>query len=285
MPQIKINEVRKGVQGAGFEPVFADNIKDAFEHLGRSADFDAILLYAAPGLELPYILTQLRSDADQGRLPIVVFAGKDREEGLAKIAARHRLVAVVPEVRATMPEELKATLDGLVKDSAGTPLSAEERKKLRETSLNYLYRMAGAEIPGYDIRPAKDAVLQALQSEELAPKAVEILGRLPGTDIQQRLGGIVLDPSSKVRYPAALELNRHIRKHGLLLNTQQLNGVQAAFKDAKEDPAMREQLALVIGSMRPGAVQTGLRIQQFQPDPREAPMPPQKKEGKEKKKD
>ena len=45
----------------------------------QAADYDAVLLgNGMPTQELPYLLTNLRADADQGHLPVLVFASKDK---------------------------------------------------------------------------------------------------------------------------------------------------------------------------------------------------------------
>ena len=83
--------------------------------------------------------------------------------------------------------------------------------------------------------------------------ALEILGRLPGQEPQIRLAAVVLNlGQGKQRLPAAIEsLNRHIQKFGLMLDKAQNTALKAAYKNADDEPALRSQLALVIGSMNP----------------------------------
>jgi hypothetical protein len=264
-PPDKAAETRKNVAGAGFTPVLVASVREAFEYLNQSADFDVIVLFASvPFNEFPYVLAQFRQDKESGLLPLFILTDKKREESVARLATRYPNTWVVADVIAALPDELKSTLDRGIKDAAGAKLSAKERQELARVALDILWRMARGEIRGYDLRPAQEAVVKALRSPELAVQAVEILGRLPGADNQQRLAGIVLDPArGKLRLTAALELNRHIQRHGVLLATQQLKDLKAAYQDPAENADLRTQLALVMGSLRPNATQTGSRLLQF----------------------
>jgi hypothetical protein len=270
MPGKRGVEVRQAVKGAGFEPVLAGSAKDVFEQLNQAADIDAILLFPPPHEdELPFILAQLRGDKDSGLLPLVLLADMQGRERWVGLASRYRNVWILPDAVLTMPDELKTSLDKYIKQAGGAKLSEKERKEFARVSLDWLWRMAREEIRGYDVRPAQDAVVQALNSKDLAVEAVEILGRLPGTEVQQRLANLVLDPArGKLRLTAALELNRNIQKHGVLLEAQQLKALRTAYQNPMEEPELRTQIGMVIGSLQPSARKTGTRLYEFQPSPK-----------------
>ncbi|MBI3409046.1 MAG: hypothetical protein HY040_11920 [Planctomycetes bacterium] len=280
VPQDKANEMREAFKGIGFDPVLVKDLKAAFEKLGQSADYDVIVLF--PGMmerELPFTISQLRGDSDFGRLPIAIFAPKDRDESLARQVASYRNVKVYPEIWLRSSDELKKAVQDQVKDAEGMALSPEERKEFARVALDVLWRMARGEIRGYDLRPAQDAITRATRDADLATEALEVLGRMPGQEPQARLAAVVLDAGSKFRVPAAIELNRSIQKYGLLLDKVQAGDLKAAYQ-AEADPALKTQLALVTGSMRATPQATGQRLFDFRPDP---PAPPQKKDkGKEK---
>jgi hypothetical protein len=280
VPQAEEADFRKGIKEAGFEPVLVRDIKAAFGKLKGSSDYDIVFLHDAAGAELPHALAQLRADPDLGRLPIVVFTRKDSEVFVTKVAARYPNVRVVPDTLVMLGADLKLTAESAIAETAGAPLSASERTALRRGALDALWRMARNEIPGYDVRPALDAVLIALRDPELAPEALEIMSRLPGNEPQGRLANVVLDVTrDKVRIPAAIELNRHIQKHGVLLETGQIRQLKQAYQTAKE-PAFRAQLAMVMGALNPSAQLTGTRLFDFTP---EIPAPPAEKKEEEKK--
>jgi hypothetical protein len=277
-PPDKAAEARQIVQGAGFVPVLTRDVKEAMAKLHESADYELIVLHhTTPERELPFILTQLRQDSDAGLLPIFIFTPSESQERLLKIARRHKNIWVLPDILLTTPEQLKETLETHIKQAGGAKLTAAERKEFPKVAMDILWRMARGEIGGYDVRPAQDAIFAALRSDDLAVEAIEILGRLPGADVQHRLAGLALDPArGKLRLAAALELNRHIQKHGLVLGKAQINDVKTAYQNPGEDAALRAQLATVVGSMRPSVQTTGQRLLEFQPDP-----PPPAKNGKE----
>ena len=178
-----------------------------------------------------------------------------------------------------LKEELKNTLDANIKESSGVPMAPAERKEMARVALDILWRMARGEYPGYDLRPTLGAVLAALNNPDMSLEAMEILGRLPGQEPQTRLTAIVLNlGQGKLRVPAAIELNRHIQKFGLMLDKAQAVGLKEAYRNADDDPALRTQLAALIGSLQSSSRLTGARLLEFRPDP--PTLPSEKKKNK-----
>jgi hypothetical protein len=162
--------------------------------------------------------------------------------------------------------------------SSGQKLSAQERKQFTAEAMHLLEEMAMGKIKGYDLRPAQPEILNALRSEELAPQAIQILGRLPGVMAQQRLAQTALDPAKgKLRLLAARELNRNIRLNGPLLNRAQLQEVRRAFVNPKEAEDLRTEFALVLSHRDVGSRITGLQLRDYNPAPPAPPPPPQPK--------
>src|SRR5207253_118683 len=107
----------------------------------------------------------------------------------------------------------------------------------------------------YDVRPAEPAILRAVRyNEELRGLAIEALGGLSGRQPQRELAGIVVDKNAKpeFRAAAAAELNRHIQQHGVVITKEQIKEIQDLFATV-DDPKLKGNVALVVGSMRPGA--------------------------------
>jgi hypothetical protein len=282
VPADKVEPVRQALKAAGFDFSEAKNVQDARAKLHSAADFDLIVLHQAlPPDELNHVLTQFRADADHGLLPILVFPHRDSMEAMRKIARRFSNVTVLPEVVLTMPEELKTTLEEQIKQTQGAKLSVDERKELTKIALDILWRMARGEYAGYDVRPAQDAFWTAVRNPDLAVQALEALGRLPGNEIQRRLAAIVSDAAQgKLRVPAALELNHHIQKYGLLLGKRQIDELKTAYRDAADDAPLKGQLALVLGSLRPSVQATGVQLFQYRPEPGAPAAAAEKKEEK-----
>ncbi len=261
----RANAVAAAVKQAGFEPVVVSTGREALRRLSQAADIDALLIDAAvPDPMLPHLLAQLRADIDTGLLPLLVLAPGEQVERVQRLAERYRHVWVVPAT--TSPSALKQLLSERITDAAGRPLSEAERKdRVREAFL-WLARLARGEVPGYDVRPAQDAILRALGSDELAVTAIEITGRLPGRVPQRELAALVLDGSrpAKLRAAAAVELSRHLQQHGVALTNDQIAGLNTVFETA-DDPNLKGTVALVLGTMRPDPRLTGQRLQRYSP--------------------
>jgi hypothetical protein len=286
IPANKAAEVKEAVKEIGFDPVLARDLKEIKEKAQQSADFDVIFLAGAlPQAEVPYMMTQLRADADLGGLPVLVFAPKQKQESLARSLERYRNVKVYSDLYLAMKEELKNATDNHIREAAGAPLTPAERKEFTRVAMDVFWRMGRGDIQGYDLRPAQDAIARSLKNPDMVVQALEILGRLPGQDAQVRLAGLVLDKEQgKLRTAAAIELNRHIQKYGLLLAKPQVKNLKEALKTEEEDPALRAQLALVMGNLRLTPQATGVQLFEFRPDP-PAPPPEKKEKEKEKEKD
>ena len=156
VPADRAKETRDFLKVAGFETDIVRDVKEAFEKLRESADYDLILLHqAVPEKELPFAVAQLRADNDQGGLPIFIVAGKDRQEKLEKLARHYRDVQVITEPVLTLPDEVKARIDAATKSSQGAKVTAEERKAFNRAALDAIRRMARGEYVGYDVRPAE----------------------------------------------------------------------------------------------------------------------------------
>ncbi len=88
VPAEKGPDVRGALKAAGYDATVARDVKDGFDNLRESADYDLIILHRAlPEKELPFVLAQLRGDRDQAGLPVFIVSGKDKEEELARLAA------------------------------------------------------------------------------------------------------------------------------------------------------------------------------------------------------
>jgi hypothetical protein len=308
VPEERKGALRKAAQAAGFESIFTAGLKEAFGQLHLAANIEAILIdYPAPAAELPYLLAQLRTDPDIGRLPVLLIAPPEQrrpnEKGVAvlerqqfqsnlgSLADRLHNVWVIPDGAAldgpALQERLQqftryATLpEGEPRPAGGSSLrldrltaevkaefSPAELKASTQTALRLLQRMAQSD-SGYDLRPALPAVAHALLADDTAAPAIELLGRIPGVESQVRLASVLLDPRrAKLRLPAGVELNRNVQRYGLLLtgNPDQFRQLRALAENPAEDPALRTQAALVLGSVTATPRQTGARLNRYTPE-------------------
>ena len=154
--------------------------------------------------------------------------------------------------------------------NAAFKITMDERTKFRNDAMTYLWKMGRGEIPGYDVRPAEDTLRDTIRIDELAPKALETAGRLPGRDAQSWLAGVVIDPDRQsLRLSAVMLLKEHIQKNGLLLNKSQIAGLKDLHRDLAEkmgpSSELTAQLALVLSSLRISPALTGNRLSEFKP--------------------
>ena len=220
---------RKGLSQAGYQPVVAQTGREVLSQLKEHADFDLILLdqdVADP--PLAQVLAQLRSDIDNGLTPVLITvsaakpgsAQASRELALKRVLATYKNAWVLPA--AVEPNSLKQTLADRIVEATGKALSDEERKANARMAMLWLRKMSVGELPGYEIQPARAAILQALRSNDLNTLAVEAAGAMTDRDSQRELATLVLSQGAapELRAQAAVELSRHIQHNGLLLAEQ-----------------------------------------------------------------
>jgi CheY-like chemotaxis protein len=277
----RANEVGQAVKQAGYEPIIVHTGREALNRLREAADVDVVLVdQGIIDPDLIHLLPQLRADVDNGLLPVLITVAPERSGSvpanrartLDHIAAAYRNVWVVPAT--LQPDTLKQTLAERITPATGKPLTEAERKANAATAMLWLKRMAVGELAGYDVTPAAAAIFKALRVKELCPLAIEATGALSGRVPQRELANVVVDQGEtpELRSAAAVELNRHIQRHGLLITAEQAKAIEAIF-DAGTDAKLRSNLALVIGSMRPSSAKTGSRLQRYTPPLPVAPAP------------
>jgi CheY-like chemotaxis protein len=275
--------VAGAVAAAGFEPVKANTGRAVLQRLGQAADIDLVLLdEALPDPGLASLLAQLRADVNVGLVPVVLTAGPDREDAVRRFAERVPNVLVVSAALLEDPRQVKALLQSRIAEPGGPYLPPAEMKDHAERAVATLARLARGTPPGYDIRPAGPVILAALRApSRLRPEgqiaAAEAAARLPGSEPQQVLADVVLDAKrpTSVRVAAAAQLVRHIQAHSPLLTAAHVRELTVLNDSADLDVPLRNQVALVMGSLQPNARQSGERLLQFQPTP---PGPPPKKD-------
>jgi CheY-like chemotaxis protein len=272
------SKIADAVQQAGFDTVQLRTGRDVLKRLNQAADIDLVLIdEALPDPGLASLLAQLRADPNYGRLPVVLTYGKERENAVRDLAERLQNVSVLPEALTLSVADLKPFLQKRLGE-AGPPLSEAELKDYAEKAIRHLAEAAAGQPPGFDVRPTAETVFAALRSGALGPEAeidaIHVAGAIPAARAQTELTDVVLAEKQppKVRAAATAELIRHIQAHGLNLNGEQVGALTALYAKGG-DPDLKNELALLMGGMRPDARLTGERLLNFQPPP---PGPPPK---------
>lgn len=272
---VKAGTVADTVRRAGFEPVTVHSGREVLRRLGQAADVDLLLVDAnLPDPGLAGLLGQLAADTYASRLPIVLTAPDNREEALQRFTARDPRIFVAPAAIAFAPKELQSLLQSrIVVASGGAPLTPAELKDYAERSIRHLNALAHSDPPGVDVRPAADAILDTLRAGKLSPEgqlaAVSAAGKLPGVRTQHELSGVILNGQRPlpVRSAAVRELVHHIQQNTLLLTRAETAALENLFAQADTDAALKAELALLIGSLKPDSRLTGERLLRYQPVP------------------
>jgi hypothetical protein len=188
------------------------------------------------------------------------------EEKLRHVIGRQPNITVISASQIWNDKNLGQELRARLADPASKPLAGAEAKDNAAKALEWLARLARGEVPGYDLRPATDAIVKALHSNDLANLAVEAAGHLPGQLPQRELANVVLDQARPggLRSAAAIELCRNIQQYGLVLTKEQIRGIETLY-GTLSDLKLKANVALVLGSMHPDARQTGERLRSFTP--------------------
>ncbi len=180
---------------------------------------------------------------------------------------------VVHGADAAAPMMLQQTVSTWISQLKLPPLTDEERQIMAEMAVFQLSRMAEGSPPGYDIKPAAEALLAVLRSTNLADPvlgaAIRAVAQLPGTPAQQRLAEFIMDKkrSSQVRAIAADALVMSFRRHTVHLPEAKRNELVAAADQSTNDPILREKLGALIGVLKPSVSQTGERLLKIEPKP------------------
>lgn len=144
---------------------------------------------------------------------------------------------------------------------------------MAELAVFQLSRMADGSPPGYDIRPAAEALLSVLRSNNLADPflgaAIRAVAHLPGAPAQQRLAEVIMDGkrSSQVRATAADSLVMSFRRHTMHLPEGKREELVALAQQSSKDPVLREKLGALVGVLNPSVSNTGERLLKTQPKP------------------
>ena len=246
----------------------ADDVK--VEIHGEPAEFFNL----KPGMDLLITLGETGDRPEQVGKVVKIREGLDLKKDdnkeiavvLKKLAGRTITVSKMQKLRGLAEERMWQA-------NSSFKITMEERKKFRDDALTYLWKMGRGEIPGYDIRPAEDTLRDAIRFDDLAPKALETAGRLPGRDAQGWLAGVIMDSDHQnLRLQAVILLKEHIQKNGLLLSDPQITGLKDTYRDAA-GTELKAQLALVLSSLRISPASTGHRLNEFKPEP-QPPGPP-----------
>ncbi len=228
------------------------------------------------GLPTEELLTLLqRLEADVDRVP----QARQRFEGLiTKLAPSELGITLAPHRDVAAEQQLNRLLHRYPQfRSMPLPMSAREvtvkwrplilestrqvtasplfKASSRKEAISWLARMASGSIGGYDVRPAVDALRQAVTDDTLAPVAIEALAALPQPENQHELIAVALNTARPIpiRLQAAEAAILHLRRHGRLLAANVAKTLSKAAA-GESHPELRSRILILRSLLNPHAV-------------------------------
>jgi CheY-like chemotaxis protein len=258
-----------------FERANVERIDNDQERAQRALEISAKL---APSNERAVREESLRSALDRENVLVKAqldrqrAAAQVREDSLRRFLERDTFVSLYP-VSLTLDRE---GLEQVLRQGADTALPEAERKANANEAVKLLGRMARGDLPGYDVRPAEDAVLAALRdnrlSEDATSAAVIVVGHMPTARGQAALEEVLLKPyPERIRLEAGDELVRNLQRNQVLLTAQQADAVVRAFALEKDGP-IKVRMGMVVGVINRDPRRTGELLRGFDPLPTKPPV-------------
>ncbi len=236
----------------GFEPETAPTGQDGFKIAAERGDVALLLIEAnVARWELSQTIANLRSDARTAFIPIVIYGDdklRTRIERLAESYPRVRFVLKISDAT-VMAKQVAAFLRTANADAITQP----QRVATRQAALTWLAQLADRKQASlFDLKPAENALLTAINEEELGESALFALGAIATPSAQVKLFevGTAVSRTAPVRERALAQLAAHMQRHGVLLTELKIDEFRKAARQ-ETDPQLQTAFAATLGSLNP----------------------------------
>ncbi len=178
------------------------------------------------------------------------------EARLKQVAQPYKNVSVIAEPYAAgstvgpIKYGLAYDIQATIADPAQRPRDPAEKKASTKMAVEWLRRLALGEHAGYNLIPAVPALRQALGNDDLAPDAIEALGRIPVAEAQQDLLRFAATAARPLplRGKAADAAIRHIQANGKM-STAEVNQAIGMALQAEANAEMKSKLAVLSAAL------------------------------------
>ena len=230
----------------------------------RSADVELVIAdphFVAGHWGLAETLRNFATDPRTAGIPLFLSGPLDTHDQIA--GSLDSFPDVLFLATPTEAGSLKTQIDRALARRKVRPLSPEERAdypRRASALLAQIARRPGSPFEA-DLLAAEPALAQALGGTTAGVEAAEALGDIPGSAAQKSLANATLDASrpTPLRIAAAQHLVRNVRRFSPRLDAEQERLlVEELAREA--DPALREALTNVVGTLRPGPDASGTRL-------------------------
>jgi hypothetical protein len=256
------------LKALGYEPVLEPTGADGFRTAAESADVELIVIdnHMIQGdWRLHDTLANLKADARTAGIPVYIVGPLARQVDVGLLSQRFPGVRFL--VTPTSPQILEQQLAIVGRPVAPT---AEERAGYAREAAALLAQIAARPNSPFepDLARIEPALTAALNTPGTSLSASAALAEVADPSAQRGLADALVDPSKPgpLRLSTAAQLARSIQRFGPLVAADQEAKLLAAF-DREPDPALRTALGTVIGTLRPKAASTGLRLRALAPAP------------------
>ncbi len=209
--------------GLGYEADVATNGRRGFELAVHSPDYELALVHSR--IERPSIdefMTQLRRDRRTNLLPVGLIAPLEELERIENFARSVPRTEVF--LQPQNDDEMKLFVGEVLARSKRWHVPAEERLAEAAAAVDWLTQLADRPQKAFDVRREEPAIVQALASPPLTPKAASLLGRLGTANAQHNLvdlADLETQPLA-TRQAAAAAFATSTARYGLLLTTGEI---------------------------------------------------------------
>lgn len=238
------------VRALGFETSIAGTGREGFVLASTRPVELAVVHLNSVRWELSQTIANFRADARTRNVPIAIYGPRGMEPAIEELLDAEPVVYVS---EANDTRDLSRALKPLLAQVTPPPLTNDQRAAQRAAAVYWLRHIAEGNRTGiFDLKPAEEALSDAVNDPALADDALIAMGGVPTPSSQARLAQTAFAPALDVavRRTAALQLAFHIQRFGSLIDNGTLADLQTAYSQAS-DPALQTALAAVIGSLKP----------------------------------
>ncbi|MDB5341433.1 MAG: hypothetical protein JWN70_7052 [Planctomycetaceae bacterium] len=245
----------------GYEPSLVRTGRDGFKVAATEQEVDLVLIDAnIQRWALSETIANFKADPRTKDVPIVIYGSSLSERSGRVQTQQYRNVFFIQEPSAA--EDLKEQISGFMERQVEAPLTPEERSSKAVISSELLsFLTSGQRRAVYNLTPIEPQLVTAVENTQLAPWLLPVLGALPTLQAQSRIASLVGDDGfpMDVRTIAAKELTRHVRQHGLLIATEQVQALHQVWDQSSNGP-LHAELSSLMGLLKPNSTLIGERL-------------------------
>ena len=239
--------------GLGFEVDIATNSRQAFLRGISSGDYEIVLLSSR--LDHPpvwVILPELRHNPNTSHVPVALLA-EDTEDDLARmqtLAMDNGLATAI--ARPITPDGMKFLVERTIGNAGAAFVPADVRLREALAATAWLKELNEASPRDFDLLPYQPQLTRMLFRPATSAAAAEMLAGIGKQTAQESLVDIANTSSQPlaVRQTSAAAFSEAVRKHGILLTTQEILHQYDRYNESEaEDQTTQQLLGMILDAI------------------------------------